>query len=91
MNILYLCGSARSMEYAVRKFLFDNQATIDIANKKARTVLMKEGSRLFFHTYGDPERLHGMEFDAVIRDHARIDATMAQIHATEELVRIRVR
>lgn len=87
MDILYLCGSNVHRQYAIRHFTNDNQDLIDKVVINNYTIHMKNGTTLFFHTYSRPEQLRGMTFQMVLRDHNRIEATMAQQHETEEIVR----
>ena len=91
MNILYLCGSGRDLQYTMRRWLAANRSVIARVDERQRIVETRSGLRIVFHTYSDPDRLRGTEFDAVFRSDGRIEASMAQEHATEELVRTRVR
>lgn len=91
MNILYLFGSERSLQYSMRAWMEDNRAVMSRSDRKRRVAETHSGLRVFFHTYNEPDRLHGMEFGAVFRDDSPVEATQAQQAATEEHVMIRVR
>ena len=91
VNILYLCGSARSRDWTIRQWLDTNRCLVADFDRHSHVARMKSGYDVYFRTYDRPDRLRGVGFSVVFEDGDRITAPYQLAEETRELVRARLR
>lgn len=91
MNILYLCGSPRTMGYTMRQWADMNSPSIADFDPKFNVARLKTGDTVYFCTYDTPDRLRGMEFSMVFEDGERISAPYQQVEEVRILVNTQLR
>lgn len=90
MNILYLCGSPRTMGYTMRQWADMNRWNISDLDTKVGIARLKSGGTVYFCTYDRPDMLRGMEFNMVFEDGERIAADYRHVEETRTRVHSRL-
>ena len=78
-HILMLQHTAHDAQYAMEAFCNNHRSVLQEVNKRANTVLLKSGAKLYF--LWDEVQLRGREFHVVIINE-RVSGPIAQLATT---------